>query len=191
VPYRKCKKPLRGIGKAMGPFCPLYPNVVWALDFQFDQTTDGRMLKLLNVIDERSRECLAIEVGRTIDADGVVAVLDRLARQRGAPRYVRFDHGPEFIALAVADWCRFIGTDTVFIDPGSPWQNAWIESFNGRLRDEFLNVQVFEILLEAQVLLEDWRIDYNTNRPHSSLGWLSPVEFIEARLTDREQLQLA
>jgi len=191
VPYRKRKKPLRGIGKAMGPFCPLYPNVVWALDFQFDQTTDGRMLKLLNVIDERSRECLAIEVGRTIDADGVVAVLDRLARQRGAPRYVRFDHGPEFIALAVADWCRFNGTDTVFIDPGSPWQNAWIESFNGRLRDEFLNVQVFEILLEAQVLLEDWRIDYNTNRPHSSLGWLSPVEFIEARLTDREQLQLA
>ncbi len=127
MPYRKRKKPLRGIGKAMGPFCPLHPNVVWALDFQFDQTSDGRMLKLLNVIDEKSRECLAIEVARTIDADGVVAVLERLARERGAPRYVRFDHGPEFIAHAVADWCRFNGTDTAFIDPGSPpLSGQWI-----------------------------------------------------------------
>ena len=121
VPYRKRKKPLRGIGVAVGAFCPIRPNVVWALDFQFDQTTDGRMLKLLNVVDEHTRECLAIAVDRSIDADGVVAVLERLATVRGAPRYVRFDHGPEFIALAVADWCRFNGTDTVFIDPGSPW----------------------------------------------------------------------
>ena len=105
---------------AVGAFCPIRPNVVWALDFQFDQTTDGRMLKLLNVVDEHTRECLAIAVDRSIDADGVVAVLERLATVRGAPRYVRFDHGPEFIALAVADWCRFNGTDTVFIDPGSP-----------------------------------------------------------------------
>jgi putative transposase len=118
--------------------CPIAPNVIWALDFQFDQTSDGRILKLLNVIDEYSRECLAIDVERSIDADGVVRCLDRLALQRGAPRYLRFDHGPEFIAYAVADWCRFNGTDTVFIDPGSPWQNAWIESFNGRLRDEVL-----------------------------------------------------
>jgi len=137
VPYRKKKRPLRGIGVTVGAMCPIRPNVVWALDFQFDQTTDGRTLKLLNVIDEYTRECLAIDVGHSIDADGVVRCLDRLAKERGAPAYVRFDHGPEFIAFAVADWCRFNRTDTVFIDPGSPWQNGWIESFNGRLRDEY------------------------------------------------------
>ena len=190
VPYRKRKKPLRGIGVPVGAFCPIRPNVVWALDFQFDQTADDRMLKLLNVIDEYSRECLAIDVERSIDADGVVACLERLAAERGAPAYVRFDHGPEFIAYAVSDWCRFSGTDTVFIDPGSPWQNAWIESFNGRLRDEYLNGQQFASLLEAKVLLEDWRIDYNINRPHSAHGWLTPVEFVEAWL-HRQQLTLA
>jgi putative transposase len=100
--------------------CPIRPNVVWALDFQFDQTADGRQLKLLNVIDEYSRECLAIDVDRSINADEVVRCLERLAGQRGAPVYVRFDNGPEFIARAVADWCRFNGTDSVFIDPGSP-----------------------------------------------------------------------
>ncbi len=120
VPYAKKKRPLRGIGAAVGAMSPIAPNVLWARDFQFDQTEDGRMLKLLNVIDEYTRECLASDVDRSIDADGVVACLDRLAAQRGAPRYVRFDHGPEFVACAVADWCRFNGTDTVFIDPGSP-----------------------------------------------------------------------
>ena len=120
----------------------------------------------------------------------MVACLERLVAERGAPAYVRFDHGPEFIAYAVADWCRFNGTDTVFIDPGSPWQNGWIESFNGRLRDEYLNGQRFDSLLEAQVLLEDWRIDYNMNRPHSAHGWLTPVEFVEAWL-HRQQLTLA
>ena len=163
---------------------------MWALDFQFDQTADGRNLKLLNVIDEYSRECLAIDVDRGIDADDVVTCLERLAIERGDPAYVRFDHGPEFIAYAVADWCRFNGTDTVFIDPGSPWQNGWIESFNGRLRDEYLNGQRFDSLLEAKVLLEDWRIDYNMNRPHSAHGWLTPVEFVEAWL-HRQQLTLA
>lgn len=186
VPYRKKKRPLRGIGVTVGAFCPIRPNVVWALDFVFDQTADGRMLKVLNVIDEYSREALAIDVERSIDADGVVACLDRLAAERGAPAFVRFDHGPEFIAYALADWCRFNSTGTIFIDPGSPWQNAWVESFNGRLRDEFLNGQRFETLLEAQVLLEDWRIDYNMNRPHSAHGWLSPVEFVEAWLHQQQ-----
>ncbi len=190
VPYRKRKKPLRGIGQAVGPMSPIRPNVVWALDFQFDQTTDGRMLKLLNVIDEFTRECLAIDVARSIDADGVVTCLERLARERGAPVYVRFDHGPEFVAHAVNDWCRFSGTDTVFIDPGSPWQNAWIESFNGRLRDEYLNGQLFETVLEAQVLLEAWRIDYNCARPHSAHGWRTPAEFAAKWINDN-QLQLA
>ena len=160
-----------------------------ALDFQFDQTSNGRTLKLLNVIDEFTRECPAIEVARNIDADGVVACLERIAAERGAPVYLRFDNGPEFIANAVADWCRFNGAATVFIDPGSPWQNAWIESFNGRLRDEFLNGHRFDSLLEAQVLIEDWRIDYNMNRPHSAHGWLSPNEFARA-WTNRHQHQL-
>ena len=186
VPYRKKKRPLRGIGVPVGAMCPIRSNVIWALDFQFDQTTDGRLLKLLNVIDEYTRECLAIDVGRSIDADAVVTCLERIARERGAPAFVRFDHGPEFIAYAVADWCRFNGTGTVFIDPGSPWQNAWIESFNGRLRDEFLNGQLFETLLEAQVLLEAWRIDYNTERPHSSLGWRSPAQFARDWFTDNQ-----
>jgi putative transposase len=190
VPYRKRKKPLRGIGVAVGAMCPIRPNVIWALDFQFDQTADGRQLKLLNVIDEYTRECLAIDADRSIDADGVVRCLERLAAQRGAPAYVRFDHGPEFIAYAVADWCRFNGTATVFIDPGSPWQNAWIESFNGRLRDEFLNGQLLDTLLEARILVEDWRIDYNLNRPHSAHGGLSPTEFVQAWL-NQHQLQHA
>ena len=161
------------------------------MDFQFDQTRDGRTLKILNVVDEFTREALATDVARSIDADGVVATLERLAKDRGSPVYVRFDHGPEFIAYAVADWCRFNGTDTVFIDPGSPWQNGWIESFNGRMRDEHLNGQVFDSLLEAQVFTEDWRIDYNSNRPHSSHGWLTPVEFVEAWLHRQQQPQLA
>ena len=190
VPHRKKKRPLRGIGVPVGAMCPIRPGVIWALDFQFDQTSDGRLLKLLNVIDEYTRECLAIDVGRSIDADGVVTCLERIARERGAPAYVRFDHGPEFIAYAVADWCRFNGTGTVFIDPGSPWQNAWIESFNGRLRDEFLNGQLFDTMLEAQVLLEAWRIDYNTERPHSSLGWRSPAQFARDWITNN-QPQLA
>jgi putative transposase len=159
--------------------CPIRPGVLWALDFQFDQTSNGRTLKLLNVIDEFTRECPAIVVARNIDADGVVACLERITAERGAPGYLRFDI-PEFIANAVADWCRFNGTGTVFIDPGSPWQNAWIESFNGRLRDEFLNGHRFDSLLEAQVQIEDWRIDYNMNRPHSAHGWLSPNEFARA-----------
>ena len=122
-------------------------------------------------------------VGRSIDADTVVATLERIAAQRGAPAFVRFDNGPEFIAGAVADWCRFNGVVTVFIDPGSPWQNDWIESFNGRLRDEFLNGWQFDSLIEAQVLIDDWRIDYNEHRPHSAHGELTPSEFAEAWTT--------
>lgn len=153
------------------------PNVIWAMDFQFDTTADGRTLKMLNIIDEFTREALAIEVGRCIDADGVVEVLDRLVLLHGAPYYVRFDNGPEFVAHAVADWCRFNSAGSLFIDPGSPWQNAWIESFNGRLRDELLNSWRFDSLLEARVIIEDWRCDYNANRPHSAHGELTPAEF--------------
>lgn len=186
VPYRKRKKPLRGIGVRVGPMSLIAPNALWALDFQFDTTEDNRTLKLLNIVDEYTRECPAIVVERSIDADRVVATLDRLVVERGAPAFVRFDNGPEFIANAVADWCRFNGVGSIFIDPGSPWQNAWIESFNGRLRDEFLNAWRFDNLLEAKVLIEDWRIDYNLNRPHSAHGDLTPSEFAQAWI-DRHQ----
>ncbi|ABM11948.1 Integrase, catalytic region [Mycolicibacterium vanbaalenii PYR-1] len=177
VPQRRRKKRLTGIGVAVGAMSPIRPNVIWAMDFQFDTTADGRILKMLNVIDEFTREALAIEVDRAINADGVVDVLDRLALTHGAPHYVRFDNGPEFVTHAVSDWCRFNSAGSLFIDPGSPWQNAWIESFNGRLRDELLNSWRFDSLLEARVIIEDWRCDYNANRPHSAHGELTPAEF--------------
>jgi len=131
-------------------------------------------LKLLNVIDEFTRECPAIVVDRSIDADAVAALLDRLAAERGAPAFVRFDSGPEFIAHTVADGCRFNDVNSVFIDPGSPWQNAWIESFNGRRRDELLYSWQFDSLLEARVIIEDWCLDDNINRPHTADGDLTP-----------------
>ena len=181
VPTRRRKGRLVGIGTHVGAMCPIAPNALWALDFAFDHTIDGRQTKMLNVIDEFTRECLAIRVEHSIGADQVVAVLDRLAVERGrAPAFVRFDNGPEFVAYAVADWCALNSTDTVFIDPGSPWQNAWIESFNGKLRDELLNLWQFDSLLEAQVIIGDWRIDYNDNRPHSAHGDLTPSEFARA-----------
>ena len=186
VPQRRRKKRLTGIGVAVGAMSPICPNVIWAMDFQFDTTADGRTLKLLNIIDEFTREALAITVDRCIGADGVVAVLDRLARKRGAPSYVRFDNGPEFVARAVHDWCRFHRTGSLFIDPGSPWQNAWIESFNGRFRDELLNAWRFDSLLEARVIIDDWRADYNTNRPHSAHGELTPTEFAQQWTTSHQ-----
>ena len=151
---------------------------MWAMDFQFDVTVDGRTLKLLNVIDEFTREALAIEVDRSHRRRRVVAVLDRLAAEPGRARaFVRFDNGPEFVAHAVPTGAGSTDVGHVFIDPGSPWQNAWIESFNGRLRDELLNLGSSTRLLEAQVIIEDWRIDYNTNRPHSAYGDLTPRGF--------------
>jgi len=157
---------------------PIRPDALWALDFQFDATIDGRQVKLLNIIDEYTRECLAIVVDHSIDADAVVGTLTRLVIERGqTPAFVRFDNGPEFVSHAIADWCHHSGVDSVFIDPGSPWQNAWIESFNSRLRDELLNLWQFDSLLEAQVLIEDHRIDYNNHRPHSALNQQTPADF--------------
>jgi putative transposase len=153
------------------------PNQVWALDFQFDETADGRRLKLLNVVDEHTREALAMRVGRTCDADAVVATIEGLVARRGAPAHLPMDNGPELVAWALRDWCRRAGTGTVYIEPGSPWQTPWVESFNGRVRDELLNVEEFGSLTEAQVLVEAWRIEYNTYRPHSALGGLTPAEY--------------
>ncbi len=120
-----------------------------AIDFQFDQTDNAKTLKLLNIVDEFTRECLAIDVGRSITADKPVSCLERLAAERGVPAFLRLDNGPEFIAHALANWCRFNGAGSVFIDPGCPWQNPWVESFNGRLRDEILNSCQFGSVLEA------------------------------------------
>jgi putative transposase len=166
-----------------------HPDHVWALDYQFDQTEDGRRLKLLNVVDEHTREALTIEVARRIDADATVRALDRLVTDRGTvPRFIRCDNGPELTANALRDWCRFSGAGTSYIDPGSPWQNPYVESFGGRLRDELLAVEAFTTLLEAQVLVEDWRIEYNTVRPHSALGYLTPTDYAKAWTTTHPEL---
>jgi putative transposase len=136
MPQRRRKERLVCIRRQVEAMSTIRPKVVWAVDFQFDTTADGRQLKLLNVIDEFTRECLAIEVDGSIAADHVVDVLDPLALQRGAPVFVKFDDGPEIVAHAVDDWCRFNDTSASSIDLGSPWQNAWIEGFNGWLQDE-------------------------------------------------------
>ena len=166
-----------------------HPNHVWALDYQFDQTEDGRRLKLLNVVDEHTREALTITVDRRIDADATVAVLDGLTTGRGAtPRFIRCDNGPELTANALRDWCRFSGAGTSYIEPGALWQNPYVESFGGRLRDELLAVEAFSSLLEARVLAEDWRIEYNTLRPHSALGYLTPTEYAKAWTANHPEL---
>ncbi len=153
VPYRKRKKPLRGLGVHVGAMSPIKPNAIWAMDFQFDETRDGKQLKLLNIQDIFTRECLAVHVARSVTADDLMNVLDELVARHGTPTFLRCDNGPEFAAFAIADWCRFNNASTTFIDPGSPWQNGHIESFNSRLRDEYLNSHLFDSLLEAQVLL--------------------------------------
>ncbi len=192
VPQRSRKRQRLGTSTiASSRLAPFRPDQVWALDFQFDQTADGRRLKLLNIIDEFTREALATTVGRNIDADDVVAEIERICiERRTTPNYIRMDNGPELTAHAVRDWCRFNRTGVSYIEPGSPWQNGFIESFNGRLRDELLNIEEFHSLLEAQVLVEAWRIDYNQYRPHGALDWLSPAQF-NARWNTAHQPQLA
>jgi len=154
------------------------PDQVWALDFQFDTTVDGRVLKLLHVVDEHTREALAIEVARRIDADRTISVLERIVAERGRPpELVRMDNGPELTANALRDWCRFGGTSSSYIEPGSPWENPFVESFAGKVRDEVLSVEAFDSLLEAKTVIEDWRTTYNTRRPHSSLEWRTPAAY--------------
>jgi transposase InsO family protein len=153
------------------------PNEVWSYDFLFDQTADGRPLKILPVVDEFTRECLVMLVGRSLSAMDVIRALAKAARQRGMPEHLRSDNGPEFIALAVKRWLAQEGTKTLYIEPGSPWENAYSESFNSRLRDELLNGELFSSLKEAEVLLEQHRRAYNEERPHSSLGYVAPAVF--------------
>jgi putative transposase len=153
------------------------PDEVWSYDFVLDQTADGRRLKVLPVVDEYTRECLALVVARRLTARDVVAVLARLFRERGVPGHLRSDNGPEFIAAAVKGWLAVSGVGTLYIEPGSPWENAYSESFNSRLADELLDREVFASLKEARVLLEGYRRQYNAERPHSSLGYVAPAVF--------------
>jgi putative transposase len=157
------------------------PDHVWALDFQFDVTDDGRAIKLLYVVDEFTREALAMEAERRIDGDRVVDVLDRIIREPGRrPELVRCDNGPEMTSNALRDWCRFSRTGAAFIEPGSPWENPFVESFNSRVRDELLAVEVFSCLTEAKVMIEDFRVDYNRSRPHRAHGMIAPAAFAAA-----------
>ena len=154
---------------------PTHQDHVWSYDFVADRTKEGRPLRMLTIIDEYTRECLSIDVARKLDHEDVLERLAYLFVTRGVPEHLRSDNGSEFTAQAVRDWLARVGVKTLYIEPGSPWENGYIESFNGKLRDELLNREVFETLLEAKVLIESWRMEYNTVRPHSSLGYRPPA----------------
>ena len=148
---------------------------VWAYDFVHDQTKDGRPIRLLVVVDEFTRECLSIDVDRKLKSDDVLERLAWLMATRGVPEHIRSDNGPEMTARVVRTWLKRVGVKTLFIEPGSPWENGYVESFNGKLRDELLARERFDTLKEAKVLVERWRRHYNTERPHSSLGYRPPA----------------
>lgn len=152
-------------------------NHVWSYDFLVDRTEDGRQLRLLAVIDEYTRECLAIEVARCFTADDVVGVLQYLFAVRGRPSHLRSDNGPEFVAQAIRSWLDRANVQTLFIAKGSPWENGYVESFNGKLRDELLNRELFLSLEEARWVIDRWRLDYNHHRPHSALQYRTPAAF--------------
>ena len=154
---------------------PSWPNHVWAYDFVTDRTHDGRSFRMLTIIDEFTRECLAIDVARRLTSDDVLHRLAELFVERGPPGFIRSDNGPEFAATAVREWLAQVGVKTLFIEPGSPWENGCNETFNGKLRDELLAREIFYTLPEAQVLIECWRVAYNTVRPHSALGYRPPA----------------
>jgi len=150
---------------------------VWSYDFVMDRTEDGRRLKMMPVVDEHTRECLAIEVERSITAEDVIGTLARLFGQRGAPALIRSDNGPEFVARALKRWLALSEVETLYIEPGSPWENAYAESFIGRLGDELLKREAFAGLVEAKMLVEEYREHHNERRPHSALGYRTPSEF--------------
>jgi len=170
------KRRRRGSGKTV-PIAAKYPDHVWTYDFMQDATVDGRKLRLLTVIDEYTRESVAIRVERRLSSAEVLEVLECLFEQRATPVFLRSDNGPEFIAGAVKKWLAERNVQTSYIEPGKPWQNAFGESFNGRLRDECLNLELFQDLREAQVVIEAWRDYYNHRRPHSQLDYRTPAEF--------------
>ena len=150
------------------------PSHVWSYAFVFDRTADGRPVRILAIVDEYTRECLRLDVARRLRRDDVLARLAQLFVERGPPTFLRSANGPEFTATAVRDWLHRVGVTTLFIEPGSPWENGYVESFNGKLRDECLNRERFDTLLEAQILIEGWRREYNQIRPHRALGYRPP-----------------
>lgn len=178
VPQKKHKK--RRLGTAANGCVrqrALHKDHVWSLDFIFDTTANGRSLKWLSVVDEYTRECLALEVSRKLTAHDVVDVLRDLSVLRGLPGHIRSDNGPEFIAQGIRGWLQAARVQTLYIEPGSPWQNGYVESFHARLRDELLDTEVFETLAQARALALHWRLEYNHRRPHSSLDYQTPAQF--------------
>lgn len=189
VPRKRPRK--RVATRRPRPTPPSGPNQVWAIDFVFDTLADGRSLKCLTVVDEFTRECLAIDVGSGIRGARVVEVLSRLVSLRGAPRFLRCDNGPEFVSRALLQWMTNEGIETAFTDPGKPWQNGTNESFNGRFRDECLSMEWFRSRTEAKATIEAWRRHYNEGRPHSSLGGSTPSEFMSKFEESRSRNQRA
>jgi putative transposase len=172
------KRPRRRVAVSRPrPLSPTGANQVWAYDFLFDACANGQQLKCLTVIDEYTRECLAIDVAGSIRSGRVIEVLSKLISVHGAPRYLRSDNGPEFVSRAVLRWLTEAKIDTACIDPGKPWQNGSNESFNGKFRDECLGMQWFKNRIDAKILIEEFRRQFNEVRPHSSLGQLTPAEF--------------
>jgi putative transposase len=159
------------------PLAPQAPNHVWAYDFVFDACANGQQIKCLTVVDEFTRECLAIDVAGSIRSNRVIEVLGRLVSLHGAPAALRSDNGPEFVSRAILEWLTRSGIHTAHIDPGKPWQNGTDESFNGKFRDECLSLEWFRSREEARVVIEQWRRHYNHVRPHSSHDYLTPIEF--------------
>jgi putative transposase len=183
---RKRRRKRKAPGTRKKPLViPLGPTQRWSMDFMHDALVDGRSLRLLNIIDDFTRECVAIEVDTSLGGDRVCRVLDRLKEERGLPRFLLSDNGPEFTSLALDQWAYREGVELQFIQPGKPTQNAFVESFNGTVRDNCLNEHWFASLREARRLIEAWRIDYNTIRPHSSLDGATPEEY--ARLFENQK----
>jgi putative transposase len=183
VPQKRRRKRL---GTSTTPNLPVAnaPNTVWAVDFQFDATTDGHPTKIASIVDEHTRECLGGLVERNITGDDLINELDRVAAVRGYPAVLRCDNGPEPACVAMADWARErVGLH--FIPPGEPWRNGYVESFNSRIRDECLNINIFWSPAQARVVITDWKEDYNHRRRHSSLGYQTPVAFAAAPANDR------
>jgi transposase InsO family protein len=175
---RERQKRMRRVGESSAERQrPERLNAVWSWDFVEDQTENGTRFWILTLIDEYSRRCLAMHVGWSIRAVDVITVVEAAMERYGKPGHIRSDNGPEFIADAIGDWLRAGAVATIYITPGSPWENAYIESFHDKLRDECLNRELFGSLREAQVILEQWRLEYNQERPHSSLGYQTPAEY--------------
>jgi putative transposase len=177
VPRKIPRQRRQGMGVHVFPMKALAPNHIWTLDFVADRLSHGGRLRMLSVVDEFTRECLTVRVERSLKAKDVQETLETIMKDKGGPCYLRSDNGSEFVEKNLQKWLRQNNVDSIFITPGSPWENGYCESFNGKLRDECLNMHWFKTLKEAKVLIEMWRHEYNTFRPHSALRYKPPSEF--------------